>query len=58
MKNLEQVNETYAFKIITYNRLTHTNGLGHVSVIKICGIPVYKRVGNVKSILGFVWGKN
>jgi hypothetical protein len=31
--------------------------VGHVSMLTVFGVSVYKRVGDVKWLLGLVWGK-
>ena len=32
--------------------------VGDISMVSVFGQPVYERVGNVRSLFGFVWGEN
>ena len=42
---------TYMLGAIEYK------AVGHVSILTVFGFSVYKRVGDVKWLLGLVWGK-
>jgi len=48
----KEIEKYKSFKIYEYARI------GDVSYLEILHFKVYKRVGNARSLFGYVWGSN